>query len=165
MNPQDDAVEVPAAWLRAQDGASWLITHSGACWPQASFEYRSVHDVLALTLLFAGRDTPLLNVNQTQPGALRTLVADDVEWAVWCQGCLDPGVPDLLRADKELATRAFRYLAASRLLGGSLDEALDIRAVIAASRAAGVSVGVALAQRVLDPPPRRCHTNHWPGTT
>lgn len=165
MNPHDDVAEVPVAWLRAQDGASRLIMHSGACWPQASFEYRAVHDVLTLTLLFAGRDTPLLNVNQAQPDALRPLVADDVEWAVWCQGCLDPGVPDLPRADKELATRAFRYLAASRLLGGSLDEALDIRAVTATCRGAGVSIGVALAQRVLDPCPRRCHTNPWPGTT
>ncbi|MFJ7098837.1 hypothetical protein ACIQWL_53585 [Streptomyces mirabilis] len=165
MNPHDDVREVPVAWLRAQDGASRLIAHSGARWPQASFEYRAVHDVLALTLLFAGRDAPLLNVSQAQPGVLRTLVADDVEWAVWCQGCLDPGVSDLPRADKELATRAFRYLAASRLLGGSLDEALDIRTVTATFRGAGVGVGVALAQRVLDPRARRCHTNHWPDTT
>lgn len=164
MNPCDDESEVPVAWLRAQDRASRLIAHSGAFWSQASFEYRAVHGVLALTLLFSCRDVPRYNINQAQLGKLRPLVADDVKWAVWCQGRLNPGVSDLPCADEERATRAFRYLAAGRLLGGSFDVALDMGAVTATSRGAGVSVGVALAQRILDPRARRYHRDHRPST-
>ncbi|MGW3149542.1 hypothetical protein ACWDG1_33740 [Streptomyces sp. NPDC001177] len=156
--------EVPVAWLCAQDGARRLLAQSAACWPHASFECRAVHDVLALTLLFACRDELLLKVGQAEAGRLRALMADDVEWAVWCHGRLDPGVSDLACADRELATRAFRWLAASRLLGGSLDEALGARAVAATWRGAGVGVGVALAQRVLDPREFRCHSDQGPGT-
>ncbi|WP_126903436.1 hypothetical protein [Streptomyces sp. WAC 01325] len=151
MNPHDGVTRVPMAWLRAQDGARQLIAHSDARWPKASFEYRVVHDVLALTLLFAGREVPVPNGDQAQPGLLRPLLDNDVEWAVWCQGRLDADASDLPRVNKDFAAQAFRCLAASRLLGGSLDAALDARTITAVFRGAGVSVGVMLARRVLDP--------------
>jgi hypothetical protein len=160
VNGRGDVPEVPVAWMCAQDGASWLLAQGGSCWPPASFEYGAVHDVLALTLLFTYRNTPLSEASRARIGVLRPLVTDDVEWVVWCQGRFDHGVPNLPRADKELAARRFRSLAASRLLGGSLDDVLDTCAVTATCRGAGVSVGVALARRVLDAQTHRCHTDH-----
>ncbi|MEV2235403.1 hypothetical protein AB0H69_43550 [Streptomyces phaeochromogenes] len=138
---------MPLAWLCAQDSARRLLAHSQAPWPQASFEYRAPHDVLALTLLFT---CPLEVLLAFSPGgfdAAHALVTDDVEWAVWCQGRLDVG--DVSPADRELAARTFRWLAASRLLGGSLDEARGICTATGTCRGAGVSVGVTLARRAL----------------
>ncbi|WP_331764692.1 hypothetical protein [Streptomyces anthocyanicus] len=139
---------MPLAWLCAQDSASRLLADSQAPWPQASFEYRAVHDVLALTLLFTCPLEALLAFSPEDFDAAHTLVTDDVEWAVWCQGRLDDG--DLSPADRELAASTFRWLAASRLLGGSLDEIRGICTATAACRGAGVSVGVTLARRALD---------------
>ncbi|MFJ2478594.1 hypothetical protein ACIOWI_37810 [Streptomyces sp. NPDC087659] len=151
MNSQGDVAEVPLVWLSAQDGASRLLAHSQACWPQASFEYRAVHDVLALTLLCTCPVEALPGFSSTELGALRALVEDDVEWAVWCQGRLDAGTWDLPPADRILAGRAFHRLSAGRLLAGSVDEALGICAATAAYRGAGVRLGVTLARRLLDP--------------
>ncbi|MFF8432304.1 hypothetical protein ACF07Y_45710 [Streptomyces sp. NPDC016566] len=110
-----------------------------------------MHDVLALTLLFTCPAETLPGVSSTDLGALRAVVADDVEWAVWCQGHLDVDAWDLRPTDRKPAGRAFHWLAASRLLGGSVDEAMGICAATATCRGAGVSVGVALARRVLAP--------------
>ncbi|MGW2562289.1 hypothetical protein ACWCXB_24130 [Streptomyces sp. NPDC001514] len=150
MSPRGErAADVPMAWLCAQEAASRLLAPSGAYRPQASFEYRAAHDVLALTLLFRGRDS----VPSESPAGrreLRTLVADDVAWAVWCQARLGPGSPDLSCADRDLAGRAWGRLTASRLLGGSLDDALGACANTATCRGAGVSVGLAVARQLLD---------------
>lgn len=151
MTTQAWTAEVPLAWLCAQDGAGRLLARSEAPWPPGSFEYRAVHDVLALTLLFACPVEALPGVGSTDLRALRAVVADDVEWAVWCQERLDVGAWDLPPTDRKPAGRAFHWLAASRLLGGSVDEATGICAAAAACRGAGVSVGVALARRVLAP--------------
>lgn len=152
MTPHCDVAEVPVAWLCAQDGASQLLAQSGVSWPPASFEYRAAHDVLALTLLFARRSGAGLELSPGKIGLLRALVADDVEWAVWCQARLNLCPPGLPRADRHLAVRAFRWLAASRLLGGSLSDVVGACTATANCRGAGVSVGVALARQQLARP-------------
>ncbi|MGW1561939.1 hypothetical protein ACWCQ1_36210 [Streptomyces sp. NPDC002144] len=151
---------MPLAWLCAQDSASRLLTHSQEPWPQASFEYRAVHDVLALTLLFTCPLEALLAFSPADFEAAHALVTDDVEWAVWCQARLDTG--DLPPADREPAARTFRWLAASRLLGGSLDEARGICVSTATYRGAGVTAGVTLARRVLGPWAHQRHPGQEP---
>ncbi|MFJ5036096.1 hypothetical protein ACIQB5_51015 [Streptomyces sp. NPDC088560] len=161
VSPQGHLAEVPIAWLSAQDSASRLLDETGACWPAASFEHRAVHDVLALTLLFAARfEAPSDSCEDL--GLLQALVADDVEWAVWCQGRLGLADSDLSRSDRERAERTFRWLTDTRLVAGSLSDTLGVCALSAPFRGAGVSVGVALAQRVLDLWAHRFRP--WPGT-
>ncbi|MFG2526015.1 hypothetical protein [Streptomyces sp. NPDC048527] len=100
-----------------------------------------MHDVLALTLLFSGSGSRL------EP--LRALLADDVEWTVWCQGRLDHGA-GLQSQDAEQAARTLNWLAGSRLVGGSFfDE--GCRCTVDETRSgAGVGAGVALARWLLD---------------
>jgi hypothetical protein len=149
VNPQDLTDEVPLAWLCAQDSASQLLAHSQAPWPQASFEYRAAHEVLALTLLFSCPSEALPGFSPAGLGTLRALVTDDVEWALWCHATLDVGACGMSSADRKVADSAFRWLTSSRLLGGSLDEALGVCTATATCRGSGVSVGVMLARRAL----------------
>lgn len=135
-------------------GASRLLAQSGRGWSQASFEYRAVHDVLALTLLFTCQGAPQLESSHAWLDTVTVLTTHDVEWAVWCQERLD-GDPRLADVDKELATDAFRSLAASRLVGGLLDETLDALMVIPTYPGVGLSIGVSIAQRMFDERGRR----------
>lgn len=149
MTPQGHTVEVPLAWLCAQDSASRLLAHSQAPWPQTSFEYRAAHDVLALTLLFTCPPEALPGFSPADLGTLPTLVTDDVEWALWCHATLGADARGLPPADRKLAGNAFHWLTSSCLLGGSLEETLGICTATATCRGAGVSVGVTLARRAL----------------
>ncbi|MFD9053183.1 hypothetical protein [Streptomyces zaomyceticus] len=149
MNPREHVAEEAVAWLRAQDGASRLLLFSGAWWPTESFEHHAVHDVLALTLLLGTGVSPVPD-SMEELDRLRELMAYDVEWAVWCQRSLDSGASDLSCADRVRAKGAFRWLVDSRLVGGSLISGLEGAEIAAPYRGAGVSVGVALAQHVLD---------------
>ncbi|MEU9337094.1 hypothetical protein AB0D49_28665 [Streptomyces sp. NPDC048290] len=151
MTPRSDAAEVPLAWLCAQDSASRLLAHGQPLWSQASFEYRAAHDVLALTLLFTCPPGASPGFTPADLGAMHARVADDVEWALWCHAHLDAGTWSLAPADWTLARVAFRWLESSRLLGGSPDATLGICAATATRHGAGVSVGVTLARRMLDP--------------
>jgi hypothetical protein len=155
VGAHDELGEVPVAWLCAQDGAERLLAGSTACRAVGAFEYRAVHDVLSLTLLFSGR---LPTARAFSPGELRllrALVADDVEWALWCQGRLALGVPELPRADRDLAVRALGRLAAGRPPGGLPPDTPAVCAFAATLPGAGVWVGMALARQVLDPRARR----------
>lgn len=136
------------AWLRAQDNATRLFARrgGGGLWHTGSFEHRSVHDVLALTLLFSRYGSEL---GPGRIALLRALLADDVEWVVWCQGHLthDTAVGP---QDVEQAARSLGWLTGSRLLAGSLYDAFNRCTVDASRTGAGVSVGVSLARRLLD---------------
>lgn len=150
MKPQDHTDEAPLAWLCAQDSASRLLAHSQMSWTQASFEYRAAHDVLALTLLLTCPPEALPGFSPADMPPLRALVIDDVEWALWCRTTLDVGACGMPPADREAADSAYRWLTSSRLLCGSLDEALGVCVATANRRGAGVSVGVTLARRALN---------------
>ncbi len=141
---------MPAGWLRGQDTAYALITRAGLAWPRASFEFRSTHDVLALTVMLAGiagsRSVPTAD----ELRFVRHLLADDVEWAVWCQGGLDRPAPGLSIADIGMAGAAWRWLTRSRLLGGAFQDPCTPCATVASLHGVGVSLGVAEARRVID---------------
>ncbi|GGM18570.1 hypothetical protein GCM10010129_73480 [Streptomyces fumigatiscleroticus] len=112
-----------------------------------SFDHRSLHDVLPLTLMFtAGRGFP---PDLSEADALRTLVASDVEWFVWCERNIDLGISYLPLADWVLAARTFRWLMDARLLDGSLDETLGAYEATSSCCGVGASVGVARTRRLL----------------
>ncbi|GGM18539.1 hypothetical protein GCM10010129_73410 [Streptomyces fumigatiscleroticus] len=113
----------------------------------ASFEYRTLHDVLSLTLMFTaccGSPPDLSEID-----ALHPLVASDVEWVVWCERNIDLGISYLPLADWALAARALRWLMDARLLDGSLDGTLGAYDATSSYCGVGASVGVALTQRLL----------------
>ncbi|MFH8533784.1 hypothetical protein ACH4GE_35855 [Streptomyces tendae] len=140
---------MPLAWLCAQDGAGRLLARSQAPWRLPSFEYRATHHVLALTLLLTCPSEALPGLGGADAGTLRTLVSDDVEWALWCHTTLTTGTGGLSSADRVAADGAFHWLTSSRLLGGSLDDALGAWTATATRLGAGVGVGVMLARRAL----------------
>lgn len=162
MNPQDHADEVPLAWLCAQDEADRLLGADQAPWWRPTFEYRAAQDVLALTLLLTCPSDALPGLHPSDVGALRALVADDVEWALWCHTTLDSGDPDLTPADRRPAEGAFHRLTSGRLLGGSFDESLGICAETATWRGTGLSVGVTLTRRALGAWTRTGPSGHRP---
>ncbi|WP_331747820.1 hypothetical protein OIA45_48190 (plasmid) [Streptomyces chartreusis] len=121
-----------------------LIEEDGPLWPQASFEYRATHDVLALSVLLACPNP----VGQGDRRALRALVDNDVEWALWCESQLTCGALALSSPDLALAGAAWRWLANSRLLGGSFH--VQACQETATRSGVGVSVGVTQARRLLN---------------
>ncbi|MFC8277547.1 hypothetical protein ACFUJR_34430 [Streptomyces sp. NPDC057271] len=133
------------AWLCAQESARILIEEGGVSWPQASFEYRATHDVLALSVLLARLDAE--DELQLERRALRGLLDNDVEWATWCESRLMCGASALSLPDLAVAGAAWRWLAGSRLLGGSLQA--QVCQETAMCRGVGVSVGVTQARRLL----------------
>jgi hypothetical protein len=141
--------EPPMAWLCAQDNALALITAGAPGLATASFERRAASDVLALTLMLGGAAAP----GRVWSGAsgVQELLADDVEWALWCQARLDQPPAGLLAADLEMARSAWRWLEHSRLLPGPN---LRIYPSGMALPGIGVSMGVAIARRIADPAER-----------
>jgi hypothetical protein len=144
---QLEPVDVPVAWLWAQDTASALITASGRDWPRASFELRATHDVLALTIILAGLTGSAAHPTDCDLGVLGDLLADDVAWAVWCQGRLDNPEPVLIAADADMARSAWLWLTRSKLLGGEFQDSFN---------GVGVSLGVTEARGVLEGRATRC---------
>ncbi|MER6168060.1 hypothetical protein [Streptomyces violaceorubidus] len=140
---------MPLAWLCAQDGAGRLLARSRNPWRLPSFEYRATHHVLALTLLFTCPPDAMPALGGEDAGMMRTLVSDDVEWALWCYTTLATGAGGLSSPDRIAADGAFRWLTSSRLLGGALDEELETWTDTATRLGAGVGVGVLLARRAL----------------
>jgi hypothetical protein len=140
--------EPPLAWLSAQDISLALIMATEPAWPRASFEHRAVHDVLALTLMLGGTAGIARGPAASDLRVLRRLLANDVEWAVWCQDSLDHPPTLLTVADTEMARSAWRWLARSRLLEGSI-QCMRLPGV-ASCPGMGVPSGVAAARRVLD---------------
>jgi hypothetical protein len=141
---------MPLTWLCAEEAAYRLIAARRADWPIASFEFRATQHVLALTGVLA--DITMVRRNLAAPDTriLRSLLADDVEWAVWCQGQLDKPAPGLTVADADRARNAWRWLSRSRLLAGSFEEPCSPCRAVASLRGVGVTLGVALSRVVLD---------------
>lgn len=123
-----------------------LIEEGGVLWPQASFEYRATHDVLALSVLLARLESE--GEPQLEWRALRGLLDNDVEWALWCESQLMCGASAFRSPDLVVASSAWRWLAGSRLLGGSLQA--QVRQEMTMCRGVGVSVGVTQARCLLD---------------
>lgn len=144
MSGVDAEHGIPLLWLCAQDTARVLIEEGGPSWPQASFEYRATHDVLALSVLLACPGSE----EELERRALRRLVDNDVEWAMWCESRLTCGAPALSSPDLAVASAAWQWLAGSRLLGGSFQ--VQVCQETAMCRGVGVSVGVTQARRLLD---------------
>jgi hypothetical protein len=145
-----DSTDVPLAWLCAEEAACELIAARRPGWLRASFEFRATQHVLALTGVLA--DTAEVNRNYPARDTriLRLLLADDVEWAVWCRGQLDKPAPGLTLADVAMARNAWRRLTNSRLLAGSFQEPCSLFPAASFFRGVGVALGVALSRGVLE---------------
>jgi|HubBroStandDraft_6_1064221.scaffolds.fasta_scaffold11124_4 hypothetical protein len=140
--------EPPLAWFSARDISLALIMATEPAWPRASFEHRAAHDVLALTLMLGGTAGIARGPAASDLRRLQRLLADDVEWAAWCQGSLDRPPVGPTVADTEMACSAWRWLARSRLLEGSI-QCIRLPGVAFCS-GMGVPSGAAAARRVLD---------------
>jgi hypothetical protein len=150
VTDRHDSTDVPLSWLCAEEAACALIVARRPGWFRASFEFRATQHVLALTGMLA--DTAEVNGNfpaRDKP-ILRRLLADDVEWAVWCRGQLDKPAPGLTLADIYMARNAWRWLSTSRLLAGSFQESCSLFPAAALFRGVGVALGVALSRGVLE---------------
>jgi hypothetical protein len=141
---------MPLAWFCAQDSASTLLRASGSPWPQASFEYHAIHDVLSLTSLFTGLISLEAKESRRSLSYQRRMVEDDVGWAVWCEYRLAFTVDGITRADMHSAHRAWRWLKNSQLLAGTLHEIHHWPMVPVKRPAAGLSIGVAYARLLID---------------
>jgi len=150
LTADEAAAPVPMAWFCAQDMASSLIRTGGLPWPQASFEFRATHDVLALTSLFTRVATAESAARRDLLRAQRTLVDHDIGWALWCEDRFSDPCGDITMADMRSARGAWRWLTRSRLLGGTPHDGHHTCEVIAGCQGAGLSVGVAQARRLLD---------------
>jgi hypothetical protein len=149
VTDSNDSTDLPLTWLCVAEAACALIAERRPDWREASFEFRATQHVLALTGVladitkvdgnFAVRDTRILR-----------LLADDVEWAVWCQGQLDKPAPGLAVADTDRARNAWHWLTHSRLLVGSFQEPCSPCPAMASFRGVGVTLGVALSRVVID---------------
>jgi hypothetical protein len=145
-----DSTDLPLTWLCAEDAACALIVARRPDWRRGSFEFRATQHVLALTgvLGYVVKVNGKFAAHETR--ILRRLLADDVEWAVWCQGQLDEPAPGLMAADIERARRVWRWLTRSRLLAGSFQEPCAPCPAVASFRGVGVTLGVALSRGVLE---------------
>ena len=124
-----------------------MITASEPGWRESCFEHRAAHEVLALTLMLSGVAATAHRLAASDRRDLQRLLADDVGWAVWCQGRLDHPPDGLTGADIEMARSAWRWLARSKLLGGSL---LGVCAPgVESCPGMGVPLGVAKAQHAI----------------
>jgi hypothetical protein len=150
VTDSQDSTDVPLAWLCSEEAACALIAVRRPDWFRASFEFRATQHVLALTRVLA--NTAEVNGNFPARGAriLRRLLADDVEWAVWCRGQLDKPAPGLTLADIDMARNAWRWLTHSRLLAGSFQGPCSLCPAVASFRGVGVALGVALSRGVLE---------------
>ncbi|SRR5712691_2761622 len=143
--------------------SGYSVTLTGASepgWRESFFEHRAAHEVLALTLMLSGVAATAHSLAASDRRDLQRLLADDVGWAVWCQGRLDHPPDGLTGADIEMARSAWRWLARSRLLGGSLLGGGSLPGVCARGVAPcpgmGVQLGVAKAQHAADLTERPC---------
>jgi hypothetical protein len=148
-----EPLEPPLSWLCAQENALALITVGESRWPRASFEHRAAHEVLALTLMLSAAAAMGHGLSASDRANLQRLLADDVGWAVWCQGSLDHPPSGLTAADIEMARSSWSWLTHTRLLGGSLPEICSRGLAVRPGMC--VSLGVAMARYAVGPSRRR----------
>jgi len=142
-----DPPDRPLPWPCAQENALALLTVGESRWPRASFEHRAAHEVLALTLMLSGTAAMGHALAVSDRANLQRLLADDVGWAVWCQGSLDHPPSGLTAADIEMARSAWSWLTHSRLLGGYLPDICSQG--VAVCPGMGVALGVAMARQAV----------------
>jgi hypothetical protein len=133
----------------AEASACALITARRPDWRQASFEFCSTQHVLALTMMLADADR-VTGIIRTADMRIAHLLADDVEWAIWCQWQLDHPARGLTVADTSGGRAAWRWLTCSRLLAGSLHELCPACAATPSSAGVGIALGVALGRGVIE---------------
>lgn len=150
MSRVEFAPDVPFAWLSAQESAGELIEARRPAWRRPSFEYRAVHDVLALTTLLAGEGEMSTRPDERQLLHFRTLLGDEFEWFLWCRDRLGAATPGVTEADLAQAGRAWRWLTESRSLGNALGDPGFLRDEPGTLRGAALCVGIREARRLLD---------------
>lgn len=155
---------MPGTWSCTQHTAALLIQRT---WipplATASFEYRTTHDVLALTILLATADTSTAGHWHDQLSAIKTVLEYDLEWALWCSNQLTQAPAHLPANDLDAAISKWTWLTQSHLLSGELSHRPGTYTGTATHPGAGVSIGVALAHRtLLNTPDASHHHDHKP---
>jgi hypothetical protein len=144
------STDVPLTWLCAEEAACALIAARRPGWGSASFEFRATQHVLALTGVLADAAKVSGDFPAHDTRVLRRLLADDVEWAVWCRSHLDKPAHGLTIADANMARNAWCWLTNSRLLAGSFQEPCSLCPEVTSFRGVGVTLGVALSRALLE---------------
>ena len=139
---------MPITWPRAQHAAAWLIGRAWISPPvKESFEYRATSDVLALTILLTSATAPVKEQWGDRLCTMKALLEYDVEWALWCSGCLSQASAYIPVTDLAAASSAWTWLIRSRLLFGGFSHRIGVCADTAAHQGVGLSIGVDLAHR------------------
>jgi hypothetical protein len=142
-----EQLDVPMAWLWAEQAGADLITHTDSSLSPATFEFRAARDVLALTMLLAGIASRADDLSASQLEFIRDLLSAGGPWLDWCDSRLDvadPAVPDL-----RLARQAWQWLLRGQLLLAPQQADLAPAFQAAARPGAGCRIGLKQARRVI----------------
>jgi hypothetical protein len=146
----DGPVDVPIAWLWAEQAAEELIATSDGPLSPATFEFRATRDVLALTLFVTGIAARPGDLPARDLALIRDRLSVMSDWMAWCGSRL-AGKCDrhpTNTANLRLARNAWLWLRRSRMLDGP---ALPGRACCdtVTSAGAGCRVGLYHARRII----------------
>ncbi|MFI1398199.1 hypothetical protein [Streptomyces sp. NPDC020681] len=146
---RERGAKLESAWKRAQRAAHTLISERRPQWHPHSLEFRSAHDVLAITLMY--HELPSAEGEVQSALTLLALLSHDVEWALWCRWQLVSPRPEVTPEDAYMARRAWRRLSNSTPFGGSVEGEREY----SSRRGVGVAVGVFEAAALLKVPGQR----------
>jgi hypothetical protein len=110
----NDDLDVPMAWLWAEQGAEDLIRRADASVSPVGFEFRAARDVLALTMLFSGFADGASALSACQLKVIRRRLSAGSQWLPWCQSRL--AAAGIASTDLALARNAWDWLTGHRLL-------------------------------------------------
>jgi Fe-S cluster assembly iron-binding protein IscA len=142
-------LDIPMAWLCAEQTAEHLITCVDKAMLPDTFEFRAACNVLALTMLLAGLSYRAASLSARQIACIRDLISGGGLWLGWSDSQLSsPGA--VAAADLRLARNAWRWLVQGRLLSAP-EQAEPDNAYRAWTRpGAGCRIGLMQAQRITD---------------
>jgi hypothetical protein len=140
-------VDVPIAWLWAEQTAEDLIAASDGPVSPAAFEFRATRDVLALTVFLTG-----VAAHSTVPtrhlAVIRERLSGTSEWLAWCTSRLDGPVISTHAANLCLARKAWLWLRRSRMLDAAALAATACCDTVT-SAGAGRHLGLHHARRIV----------------
>jgi Fe-S cluster assembly iron-binding protein IscA len=144
-----DELEVPMAWLCAEQTAEHLMTCVDAAMLPDTFEFRAACNVLTLTLLLSGLCYRAASLPTRQAISIGDLISAGELWLGWCDSQLS-APSAVATADLRLARSAWRWLVQGRLLLAPDEAELDDAHAAWTRPGAGCRIGLRQARRIID---------------
>lgn len=146
---ESEDVDMPMAWLWAEQTAENLIAHADGSVSPATFGFRATRDVLALTLLLTGIAHQAGGISTSQLELIRDHLSVDTRWSAWCQSRLDGTGTVTTSTDLDFARDAWHWLARSRMLPAPEGADPLCAEILAVSPGAGCGIGLQEARRII----------------